>query len=247
MDITIEISNLVVVRGRKRVLHGLSCTVARGSVTGLLGPSGSGKTTLMRCIVGVQRIVSGTVTVLGLPAGVAALRRRVGYLTQAPSVYADLTVRENARFFASLHGVSAREADQAVDDVGLSEARGQLVRTLSGGQWARASLACAIVGRPELLVLDEPTVGQDPVLRDELWKRFHAMAADGTTLLVSSHVMDEAGRCDRLLLMREGQLIADDTPDAVRAAAGTDDLDEAFLRLVLAREAVRTPAKHRAA
>jgi ABC-2 type transport system ATP-binding protein len=235
-DNAIDIRDLVVTRGRRRVLHHLTCTVPRGSVTGLLGPSGGGKTTLMRCIVGVQRVESGTVTVLGEPAGSTGLRRRVGYLTQAPSVYADLTVRENARYFASLYGVAPREADQAVVDVGLGDAARQLVATLSGGQRARASLACALLGAPELLVLDEPTVGQDPVLRNDLWQRFRALAAAGTTLVVSSHVMDEAGRCDRLLLLRDGRLIADDTPGAVRDRAGTADLEEAFLRLVLELE-----------
>jgi ABC-2 type transport system ATP-binding protein len=236
MDHAIEVRDLVVKRGARAVLHGLTCSVARGSVTGLLGPGGSGKTTLLRCIVGVQKIVSGTVTVLGQPAGSPPLRRRIGYLTQAPSVYADLTVRENARYFASVYGLGAPAADRAVADVGLSDAATQLVSTLSGGQRARASLACALVGSPDVLVLDEPTVGQDPVLRRELWQRFHALANAGTTLIVSSHVMDEAARCDRLLLIRDGDLIADDTPDGVRAAAGTHDLDEAFLRLVLARE-----------
>jgi len=236
-DDAIEVRDLVVVRGKRRVLHGLTCAVPRGSVTGLLGPSGSGKTTLMRCVVGVQKIESGTVRVLGHEAGSAPLRRRIGYLTQDPSVYADLTVRENARYFAALYGLPASAADEAIADVGLREAAGQLVRTLSGGQHARASLACALVSKPDMLVLDEPTVGQDPVLRNELWQRFHALAKEGTTLLVSSHVMDEAGRCERLLLIRDGRLIADDTPAAVRASAGTDDLDEAFLRLVLASEA----------
>ncbi|MEV1287600.1 ABC transporter ATP-binding protein [Micromonospora sp. NPDC049679] len=232
METAIEVRDLVVERGRRRVLDGISCAIPRGSVTGLLGPSGSGKTTLMRAIVGVQIIRSGTVTVLGHPAGTAPLRRTLGYLTQAPSVYADLTVRENARYFAALSGLPGTDADQAVADVGLAAAARQIVGTLSGGQRSRASLACAIVGKPALLVLDEPTVGQDPVLRADLWERFHALAAGGTTLLVSSHVMDEAGRCDRLLLIREGRLVADDTPGAVRAAAGTDDLDEAFLRLI---------------
>ncbi|MFD6734142.1 ABC transporter ATP-binding protein, partial [Micromonospora aurantiaca] len=230
MDDAVSVRELVVDRGGRRVLHGISCEVPRGTVTGLLGPSGSGKTTLMRAVVGVQTVGSGTVDVLGRPAGSADLRRRVGYLTQAPSVYADLTVRENARYFAVLQGRGRAEADRAVADVGLAEAADQLVGTLSGGQRSRASLACALVGEPELVILDEPTVGQDPVLRADLWARFHAMAANGTTLLVSSHVMDEAARCDRLLLIREGRLVADDTPAAVRAATGTDDLEEAFLR-----------------
>jgi ABC-2 type transport system ATP-binding protein len=232
----VEVRNLVVKRGANRVLHDLSCTITPGVVTGLLGPSGSGKTTLMRCIVGVQKIQSGEVRVFGEPAGSPPLRRRIGYLTQAPSVYADLTVRENARYFASLFGVGAAQADQTVADVGLKGAAGQLVGTLSGGQRARASLACALVSKPDLLVLDEPTVGQDPVLRNELWDQFRGLAAGGATVIVSSHVMDEAGRCDRLLLIRAGDLIADDTPDAVRATAGTDDLDEAFLRLVVQQE-----------
>lgn len=246
MEPAIEVKDLVVERGRRPVLNRISCSVPRGTVTGLLGPSGSGKTTLMRAIVGVQVVKSGTVTVLGQPAGSAPLRRKLGYLTQAPSIYADLTVRENARYFATLYGLDASDADRAVADVGLADAATQLVSTLSGGQRSRASLACAIIGRPELVVLDEPTVGQDPVLRADLWDKFHALAAEGTTLLVSSHVMDEAGRCDRLLLIREGRLIADDTPDAVRAAARTDDLDEAFLRLIRASEASRTDKLGRA-
>ena len=238
MDNAIEVRDLVVVRGRREVLHGITTSVPAGKVTGLLGPSGSGKTTLMRAIVGVQKVRSGRVDVLGSPAGSPALRARVGYLTQAPSVYADLTVRENARYFASLYpGITSADADQAIRDVGLGQAADQLVSTLSGGQHSRASLACALVGKPDLLVLDEPTVGQDPVLRDELWQRFHALAAAGTTLVVSSHVMDEAGRCDRLVLVREGRIIADDTPTAVRADAGTDDLEDAFLRLIRREEA----------
>ncbi|MEV1144799.1 ABC transporter ATP-binding protein [Micromonospora sp. NPDC049799] len=237
MEDAIVVRDLVVDRGGRRVLHGIDAVVPRGAVTGLLGPSGSGKTTLMRAVVGVQVVTAGTVTVLGRPAGSPDLRRRVGYLTQAPSVYPDLTVRENARYFAALHGRGRAAADRAVADVGLARAATQLVGTLSGGQRSRASLACALVAEPELVVLDEPTVGQDPVLRADLWAQFHAMAATGTTLLVSSHVMDEAARCDRLLLIREGRLIADDSPDAIRAAAGSDDLDEAFLRLIRATEA----------
>ncbi|SDX72556.1 ABC-2 type transport system ATP-binding protein [Modestobacter sp. DSM 44400] len=232
MDAAVTVTDLVVDRGRRRVLHGLSFAVPPGQVTGLLGPSGSGKSTLLRALVGVQVVRSGEVTVLGEPAGSTPLRSRVGYVTQAPSVYADLTVRENARFFAALYGVGAAAADRAVADVGLDDAAGQLVRDLSGGQMGRASLACALLAAPEVLVLDEPTVGLDPLLRVELWNQFHALAATGTTLLVSSHVMDEAGRCDRLLLLREGRLLADSTPAELRVRTGTDDLEEAFLRVV---------------
>ncbi|MGH3734703.1 MAG: ABC transporter ATP-binding protein [Micromonosporaceae bacterium] len=230
----IQVDDLIVHRGGKPVLHSISCTIATGKVTGLLGPSGGGKTTLMRAIVGVQKVKSGRVTVLGAPAGSASLRRRVGYTTQDPSVYPDLSVRENARYFAALYGTGKRAADQAIIDVGLADAAGQLTATLSGGQLARASLACALLAQPEVLVLDEPTVGQDPVLRHDLWQQFHALANAGVTLLVSSHVMDEANRSDQLLLLREGRILADETPDALRTQTGTDDLDEAFLRLVLA-------------
>ena len=236
MSDAIVLSDLVVHRGPRRVLHDLSFAVPTGSVTGLLGPSGSGKTTAMRAIVGAQVVRSGAVTVLGLPAGCAELRSRVGYVTQAPSVYADLTVRENVRHFAALSGMSVRHADAAIADVGMADAAGQLVRDLSGGQQGRASLACALVGSPEVLILDEPTGGLDPVLRVELGEGFHAMAAAGVTLLVSSHVMDEAGRCDRLVLLRDGRLVADTTPGELRAEAGTHDLEEAFLRVVRSRQ-----------
>jgi ABC-2 type transport system ATP-binding protein len=238
MDSAVRVSGLVVERGAREVLHGVSFEVPPGQVTGLLGPSGGGKTTLMRCLVGVQKVRSGEVTVLAEPAGSPQLRARVGYVTQAPSVYADLTVRENARYFASLYGADATAADAAIERVGLTAAARQLFGDLSGGQQSRASLACALVGEPELLVLDEPTVGLDPLLREELWDQFHALAAAGTTIVVSSHVMDEAGRCNRLLLLREGDLIADCTPGQLRAEAGTEDMDQAFLRIVRARQEV---------
>ena len=239
METAIEVRDLVIDRGKRRVLHGLTCEIPAGSVTGLLGPSGSGKTTLMRAIVGVQVVKSGQVTVLGSPAGSSSLRHQIGYLTQAPSVYPDLTVRENAHYFASLYkGVTAADADATVEAVGLADAAKQLVSDLSGGQKARASLACAMVSRPRVLILDEPTVGQDPVLRDDLWRQFRELAASGVTVLVSSHVMDEAGRCDRLLLIREGHLIADDSPAAIREATRTNDLEDAFLHLIRERELV---------
>lgn len=228
----ITIEHLTVVRGPHLVLPDFSCVVASGRVTGLLGPSGSGKTTLLRAIVGVQQVRSGTVTVLGRPAGDASLRHRVAYMTQAASVYKDVTVTENVRFFARLAGASTHRADEVIDQVGLRDARSQLAGNVSGGQLSRVSLACALVGDPELLVLDEPTVGQDPVLRDELWADFRARADAGTTVLVSSHVMDEAGRCDELLLLRDGELLAHEPPAAVLARTGAPDLDSAFLRLV---------------
>ena len=232
MTPAIEVRDVGVALGGRPVLDGLSFTVPAGQVTGLLGPSGCGKTTLMRCVVGVQRIDRGEVRVLGMPAGSPPLRRRVGYVTQTPSVYGDLSARDNARYFAALYGVSRAAADRTLAEVGLADRSTQKVGTLSGGERARVSLACALLAAPELLVLDEPTVGLDPVLRQDLWARFHALAAAGTTLFVSSHVMDEAGRCNRLLLMRDGVLVADDAPDAIRTATGTDDLEEAFLRLI---------------
>jgi ABC-2 type transport system ATP-binding protein len=201
-------------------------------VTGLLGPSGSGKSTLIRSIVGVQRIAGGTVSVLGSSAGAKELRTRVGYMTQAPSVYGDLTVRENLRFFARVLDVPRDRIDGVLAEVSLHSESERVVGRLSGGQRARVSLATALLGRPELLVLDEPTVGLDPVLRRDLWRLFHELAAQGATLLVSSHVMDEADRCDALLLLREGRLLAQATPDELRAQTGADRLDDAFLRLV---------------
>ena len=226
----IEIDGLRVVRGDRVVLPGLTAQIAAGRVTGLLGPSGSGKSTLIRAIVGVQIVAGGTVRVLGEPAGSPALRRRVAYLTQAPSVYGDLTVRENLRYFARILGVDGVE--RALHTVGLETHADSVVDRLSGGQRARASLATALLGEPDVLVLDEPTVGQDPLLRRELWDEFHALAEGGATLLVSSHVMDEADRCENLLLIRGGELLVTGTPAELRERTGTNDLDEAFLRLV---------------
>lgn len=228
----IEIEHLRVVRGGKLVLDDLTLGVEAGIVTGLLGPSGSGKTTLMRSIVGVQIVEEGRVAVLGLPAGSPEVRSRVGYLTQSPSVYLDLTVRENLAYFARVLAAPVERIDRVLDTVDLSGFAGQLVRTLSGGELSRVSLATALLGEPEVLVLDEPTVGLDPVLRRDLWTTFRRLAEGGTTLLVSSHVMDEAERCDRLLLMREGAVIADETPASLRARTGCDRLDDAFLKLV---------------
>lgn len=237
MNICVEIDHLVVVRGANTVIPDLSLTIETGSVTGLLGPSGSGKTTLIRCVAGIQIVKAGTVTVLDEPAGTARNRARVGYVTQASSVYPDLTVRQNLTYFAALAGEGRTAVDGGLSDVGLTDKANDLCGNLSGGQLTRVSLAAALLADPELYLLDEPTVGLDPVLRRDLWQMFRGLAADGRTLLISSHVMDEAGRCDRVLLMRDGGLIADASPDGLRADTGTNDLEEAFLVLAERRAA----------
>ncbi|NEE20237.1 ATP-binding cassette domain-containing protein [Streptomyces sp. SID7499] len=245
----VHAENLTVVRGPRTVLRNLGFTVPRGQITGLLGPSGCGKSTLMRALVGTQAKVTGTLDVLGHPAGHPTLRTRIGYVTQAPSVYDDLTVRQNLDYFAAIldpgrAAAERRAADvaRAIADVDLTTHADSLAGNLSGGQRNRVSLAVALLGAPELLVLDEPTVGLDPVLRRDLWNLFHDIATGrGATLLVSSHVMDEAERCHRLLLMRDGELLADDTPDALRTRTGATTVEEAFLRLVdEAKAAART-------
>ncbi|MGW4773135.1 ABC transporter ATP-binding protein [Nocardia sp. NPDC004278] len=228
----VEVRNLCVRRGGREVLHDISLTIPRGSITGLLGPSGCGKTTLMRSIVGTQIVESGEVSALGIPAGAAELRRRIGYVTQAPSIYPDISVRENVAYYAALYGRDRDDTDEAIAAVGLLENARQRGDELSGGQQTRASLACALVAQPEVLIMDEPTVGLDPVLRVDLWKQFHELAANGTTLLVSSHVMDEAEHCDKLLLLREGKLLAQLSPDELRTETGEQNLEQAFLTLI---------------
>ena len=227
----IEVRGLTVVRSGRPVLQGLDLTVGSG-VTGLLGPSGCGKSTLLRSIVGVQQVAGGEVRVLGEPAGSPPLRERIGYVTQAASVYDDLTVRENLRFFARVLGCADAAVATAIDAVDLGSHADAVVGRLSGGQRSRANLAVALLGSPDLLVLDEPTVGLAPVLRRDLWKLFHDLADGGAAVLVSSHVMDEAERCDQLLLMREGAILAHDTPVAIKEQAGTHDVESAFLELV---------------
>jgi ABC-2 type transport system ATP-binding protein len=238
MAASIAIEGLAVRRGGREVVRIPALEVPAGRVTGLMGPSGCGKTTLMRSIVGVQRVAAGRIDVLGRPAGSAELRSRVGYMTQAPSVYADLTVRENLRFFARVLGVPASRIDEVIDAVSVPARAGQLVRDLSGGEWARVSLAAVLLGDPEVLVLDEPTVGLDPVLRVELWRMFARLAQEGATLLVSSHSLEEARHCDGLLLMRDGELLVSDSPDGLRRRTGHANLEDAFVALVTEREAV---------
>ena len=227
----IVVDGLTVIRGKNTVIPDLTVSVPRGSITGLLGPSGCGKSTLIRAIVGIQIIKSGTVTVLDGPAGTPAARERVGYVTQASSVYPDLTLMQNLRYFAALSGSDDAAVLEAIDNVGLADKVDALVADLSGGPRTRVSLAAALLADPDVYLLDEPTVGLDPVLRRDLWQLFTRLASQGKTLLVSSHVIDEAGRCDRVLLMREGRIIADATPDELRADTGEDDLERAFLVL----------------
>jgi len=228
----IDVQNLRVIRGKRVALENISVQIARGTITGVLGPSGCGKTTLMRSIVGTQIIAEGMVTVLGRPAGSPELRHRVGYVTQDPTIYNDLRIVDNVRYFGALYGTDARAADEAVAAVGLEDHRTALCGNLSGGQRTRVSLACALVAHPDLLVLDEPTVGLDPVLRVDLWEQFHGLARGGTTLLVSSHVMDEADHCGDLLLMRDGHLLAHTTPTRLREDTACQSLEEAFLSVI---------------
>jgi ABC-2 type transport system ATP-binding protein len=236
----IRATGLTVVRGPRTVLRDLGLTVPAGRITGLLGPSGCGKSTLIRAVMGTQAKVTGDLQVLGHPAGHPSLRARIGYVTQAPAVFDDLTVRQNLEYFAAVLDPGRRAATRreenvtrAVADVDLTGHADALAGNLSGGQRSRVSLAVALLGTPELLVLDEPTVGLDPVLRRDLWDLFEAIAADrGASLLVSSHVMDEAERCHGLLLMREGRILAQDTPEALKTRTGTDTVEAAFLSLI---------------
>ena len=232
----LQVHGLRVVRGDDEILKGLDFEVAAGQVTGLLGPSGCGKTTLMRAVVGTQAITGGSISVLDQPAGDPRLRTEIGYASQEASVYDDLTVAENLRYFAVMLRAGG-DVERVMEQVDLTQYRARLTGTLSGGERSRVSLAVAMLGTPKLLVLDEPTVGLDPVLREDLWSLFHSLSDAGVTLLISSHVMEEAGRCDELLLMREGRLLAQDSPVGLKERTGASSLDDAFLRLVRTDEA----------
>jgi len=235
-SVSIEVRGLRVTRGGREVLCGVDTDIRSGRITGLIGPSGSGKSTLIRAMVGVQRIASGSITVLGHPAGAPALRTQVGYASQAAAVYPDLSIAENLSYFAAVRGDDPAQVQPAIDRVGLTGREKQLAGRLSGGQLSRVSLAVALLGNNRLIVLDEPTVGLDPVLRGELWELFHELVDQGVTLLISSHVMDEAGRCDELMLLREGHLLFHDTPAQLLARTGQPDAERGFVQLVRGTE-----------
>lgn len=228
----ITAKDVTVTKGDKTILRAINFEIQTGTIAGLIGPSGAGKTTLMRAIVGVQQIHSGTLEVLGEPAGSAKLRPKVGYVTQSPSVYGDLTVRQNLAYFATLMRAPKKQVDEIIKTVGLQAQSKQVVDSLSGGQRARVSLAVALLGDPELLVLDEPTVGLDPMLRQELWGLFAELAQRGKTLLISSHVMDEAEKCEQLLLVRDGQLLWSQSRLELLKQTGKVSVEDAFLAMV---------------
>lgn len=232
MEPAIEAENLSVYKERRPVLQALNFDVSAGSITGLIGPSGSGKTTLMRAIVGVQKTGKGALEVLGEKAGSKRLRSKIGYVTQDASIYGDLSVIQNIRYFATLVRAEKSQVEDVIKQVRLTEQRNQLVASLSGGQRARVSLAVALLGHPDLLVLDEPTVGLDPVLRRELWQLFQELADEGKTLVISSHVMDEAERCKSLLLLRDGKLLWHGPRVQLLKASNAPSVEEAFVTMV---------------
>ena len=232
MPASITVQELRIIRSGKIIIPALSFEIAKGLITGILGPSGSGKTTIFRSVVGVQEIASGEISVLGHPAGSRELRNRIGYLTQNASIYPDLTCQENLKYFAKILGTSEISVDEIIELVDLGKNRKQLASSLSGGERARLALATALLGNPELLILDEPTVGLDPVLRVELWALFHRLAEQGKTLLISSHAMDEADRCDSLLLLREGELLAQGTPAELKEQTRKSAMEDVFISLV---------------
>jgi ABC-2 type transport system ATP-binding protein len=227
---TVEARDLRKSFGLIHAVDGIDLALTPGAIYGLLGPNGSGKTTLIRLLVGLARATSGEARVLDTPMPSRAIRDRIGSMTQSTGLYPELSVWENLRFFAALYGRTDRaHLLRSLELVELADRRGSPVLELSGGMRQRLSLACALVHQPQVIFLDEPTVGVDPALRVQFWEHFRALARGGATLLVSSHVMDEADRCDELLFVRAGRVLARGNPRELRAAAGTDDLETAFL------------------
>jgi ABC-2 type transport system ATP-binding protein len=229
-SIAVDVENVSKSFGAVKALDGVTMRIKQGEIYGLLGPNGAGKTTLIRLIVGIVEAHAGTVTVLGQRMPNVSVLRHVGYMTQLAALYPGLSVEENVRFFAAINGAEEGVKD-ALQLVELYERRGSVVSTLSGGMRQRCSLACALVHKPQLLLLDEPTVGVDPQLRVQFWESFRRMAAAGTTIIVSSHVMDEAERCQRLGLIQYGRVLAEGSPTEIRAMSGTQNLEEAFLTI----------------
>jgi ABC-2 type transport system ATP-binding protein len=237
MEPAVKINNLsVTLGGRVKALKHMNLELPEGKITGFIGPSGAGKTTLIKCIVGRLKVPKGTVEVFGLAAGSPKLRSNVSYMTQELSVYTDLSVNENLRYFAAMAGQSRSETIKTVKklltDVDMSDKVNSLVSDLSGGQKQRVSLAIALIGSPKLMVLDEPTIGLDPALRENLWQLFYKIAGNGTTLVISSHSMDEARRCEDLVLIREGEIIAHETPNDLLRKTSTESVEKAFLKLI---------------
>lgn len=237
MEPAVKIKNLsIVLGGQIKALKHINLELPPGKITGFIGPSGAGKTTLIKCIVGRLEVSKGSVDIFGLPAGSPNLRSSVSYMTQELSVYTDLTVSENLGYFARMVGLSRTETAKTIKDllqvIDMPDKANTLVSNLSGGQKQRVSLAIALIGAPKLMVLDEPTTGLDPALRENLWRLFYKIAAGGTTLIISSHSMDEAGRCEDLVLIREGEIIAHDEPKELLRKTDTGSVEQAFLKLV---------------
>jgi ABC-2 type transport system ATP-binding protein len=237
MNIAVEVKNVRVVLSKGfQALHDLSVTLPQDKIVGFIGPSGAGKTTLIRSIVGRQKLAGGSITIFNTPAGSKELRSTVSYMTQEPSVYGDLTISENLEYFATMLDIPRKqikaEVERLLGLVDLDAQKNQIVEKLSGGQKQRVSLAIALIGEPKVMVLDEPTVGLDPKLREQLWSLFRRLANDGTTLIVSSHVMDEAERCDELVLIRDGELLAQGSPEQLREQTGTKTVEQSFLKLI---------------
>lgn len=231
MATAVEISGLSVHIGKTQILSDISLTLPVGKIIGLLGPSGAGKTTLIRTIIGRQRASSGTVQVLQEDPTSPRARHHLGYMTQNAAFYDDLTTLQNLTYFAQMRGGERTEVPDILSAVELSEQANQLASTLSGGQRSRLSLAIALLASPKFLVLDEPTVGVDPVLRQQLWKLFRQLAEDGTTVLITSHIMSEAELCDQLVLLRNGRILAEGTPEQLCHETQTDSVEGAFLQL----------------
>ena len=228
---TIVVSDVRKRFGATQALDGATFRVAEGEVYGLLGPNGAGKSTLIRMLVGLVAADSGEVTVLDRRMPDLGVLGSIGYMTQQAALYPDLSVEENVGFFADVEGTPADRIEEVLRLVELWDRRDSIVAALSGGMRQRCSLACALVHSPRVLLLDEPTVGVDPQLRQQFWAHFRKIAAEGVTILVSSHVMDEAERCDRLGLIRGGRVLAEGTSAGLRRKAKTKTLEEAFLAL----------------